>query len=107
LLEVLQSLASVGLGLRAESQSPPAHDEIAGIGVGRLFLIDPSGCIAHKLDVERRGDPTRDLVLRCRVVGAIGIEPVCPQMRTALDVGQLHVYPNPITSPRRTLPSRT
>ena len=79
-------------------QGPAAHDEIARIGIDRLFLLDPAARVPHEFDVERSGEAAGDLVLRFRKVGPIGIKPVGSKVRAVFGVDQLRVHPNLITS---------
>src|SRR5262245_29465164 len=78
---------------------PPAHDEIASIGIGHLFLLDPAADIAYQFNIERPCKTAGDLALRFPKITSIGFEPVGPDMRTALAVNQLHIDLNPVAQP--------
>ena len=65
---------------------PPTHDEIARIGIDRPFLLDPAAQILDEFEIERPGETAGDLVLGCREVGAIGVEPVGPQLHPAFGI---------------------
>jgi hypothetical protein len=65
---------------------PPTHDEIARIGIDRPFLLDPAAQILDEFKIKSPGEAAGDLVLRCREVGAIGVEPVGPQLHPAFGI---------------------
>ena len=71
---------------------PPPHDEIARIRIDRPFLLDPAAQILDEFEIESPGETAGNLVLRCRKVGAIGVEPVRPQLHAAFGIDQLHVH---------------
>src|SRR5205823_9161240 len=74
-LEEPQTLLPGRRRIGSHARSPPAHDEIAGIGIGRLFLLDATPGRLDQLEAKSAGEPPGDLALRFREVAAIGLEP--------------------------------
>jgi hypothetical protein len=69
-------------------------------------MVDPPVDILYEFEVKRRSEATSDLVLALPEVGAIGLEPVCPNVSAGFGINQLHIYADLITRPPDT-PSRT
>jgi hypothetical protein len=61
-------------------------------------LLDSVGGRLDEFEVKRPRESAGDRVLRSREVGAIGVEPVSPEVRATFGVDQLHVHPNLVTS---------
>src|SRR6266481_2937379 len=90
-LEKALGLLPVRYGSRSVPPGPPAHGEIARIGINRLFLLDTTGRRLHELHVEGARETAGDLVLSLRKACAIGVEPVCPNMPAGFRIDQLRV----------------
>ena len=86
-------------GLRPVPPGPAAHNEIARVGIDRVFVLDPAAGIAEELNIRASSQAAGDLVLRFREVRAIGVEPVGPEMRAGFGIDQLRVHPNLVTGP--------
>ena len=84
---------------RSVKQSPGAHDTVARIWIGRLFLVNPAACVAQKFKIERSRETSDDLTLRLRDIAAIGVEPVGLSMGAALRLDQLSIDLNPVAQP--------
>jgi hypothetical protein len=98
----IESPPSICLGLRGShsvGQGPSPRDEIARIGIDRPFLLDPANRCLYEFNIESPCETPGDFVLSLGQVGAIGVEPICPKLRAAFAIDQLHVDPNLVTNP--------
>jgi hypothetical protein len=86
---LLANLGSHRINLKA--QGPPAHDEIARIGVRRTLQLDAAPCIPDEFGIEGAGKAAGNLALRLGQIAAVGVEAVGPDMRPAFAVDQLDV----------------
>jgi hypothetical protein len=57
-------------------------------------LLDPANRRLYEFNIESPCETAGDLVLSLSQVGAISVEPICPKLRAALAIDQLHVDPN-------------
>src|ERR1700730_17343144 len=59
----------------------------------------PSSLRCDQLNVERNGDPARDLVLQREQIARVAVETLSPQMSVGLGIDQLRVDADLVTRP--------
>src|SRR6516164_7744589 len=91
LLESLLSLPIIRARGRPIKLRPTAHDEIASIRIDFSFLLDTAADIPHQFKVKGPRKTAGDLALGFSQVPPVRLEPVCPNMRAAFGIDELHV----------------
>ena len=86
---VLQSRFPVCRRQRPLVQSPAAHDQIARIRIGRVFLLEPLRSSLDQLEQQGLIETADDFLLGLCKVGAVGVKPVGPDVGAVLGIDQL------------------
>ena len=80
-------------------QGPPSHDEITRIGIDRPCLLASANRCLYEFKIQSPGKTAGDFVLSLSQVNAISVEPICPKLRAAFAIDQLHVNPDLVINP--------
>jgi len=94
-----QRLLQSGRGNGPNERGPSVDQQIVRVGIECFLPLDTQALGLHELEINGARQPAGDLALRPYQAGGIGVEPICPQVRSAFGIAQLYIYPKQITGP--------